>query len=187
MTYEQRQWSIFLHWRCTYTVSQKTPHDVFFCDNFGTCTLISIIPSWLHSRCTAEEVLQNMPPHLKYVSTKPCEIWMFDCTPRRQVFTFLTVNICLIIWLWRLLYNITTCIQNVRRQHARMLPEVAPKCPEIDVFDYPTVVWRPLSREPLRISAQTLCRQKLDSMAYIFAATVYSMGLSSFIFLWWAP
>jgi len=44
---------------------------------------------------------------------------------------------------------------------------------------------RPLSREPLRISAQTLCRQKLDSMAYIFAAD--SMGLSSFDVLWWAP
>jgi len=39
---------------------------------------------------------------------------------------------------------------------------------KIDVFNYPTVVWRPLSREPLRISAQPLCRQKLDSMAYIF-------------------
>ena len=56
---------------------------------------------------------------------------------------------------------------------------------KIDVFNYLTVVWRPLSREPLRISAQTLCRQKLDSMAYIFAAD--SMGLSSFIFLWCAP
>ena len=41
---------------------------------------------------------------------------------------------------------------------------------KIDVFDYPTVVWRPLSREALRLSAQTLCRQKLESMAYIFAA-----------------
>jgi len=51
---------------------------------------------------------------------------------------------------------------------------------KVDVFDYPTVVWRPLSREPLRISAQTLCRQKLDSMAYILVTN--SMGLSSFIF-----
>jgi len=54
---------------------------------------------------------------------------------------------------------------------------------KIDAFDYPTVVWRvwrPLSREPLRISAQTLCRQKIESMAYIFAAD--SMGLSSFNF-----
>ena len=56
---------------------------------------------------------------------------------------------------------------------------------KIDVFDYPTVVWRNLSREPLRISAKTLCRQKLDSTAYIFAAD--SMGPSSFIFLRWAP
>ena len=60
-----------------------------------------------------------------------------------------------------------------------------PKAMKIDVFDHPTVVGRPLSREPLRISAQTLCRQKLDSMAYIFVAD--SMGLSSFSFLWWAP
>jgi len=50
----------------------------------------------------------------------------------------------------------------------------------VNVFDYPTLVWRPLSRKPLRISAQTLCHQKLDSMAYIFVAD--SMGLSSFIF-----
>jgi len=42
------------------------------------------------------------------------------------------------------------------------------------------VPFHPLSREPLRISAQTLCRQKLDSMAYIFA--IDSIGLSSFIF-----
>jgi len=44
---------------------------------------------------------------------------------------------------------------------------------KIDVFNYPTVVWRPLSREPLRISAQTLCRQRLESMAYIFALIVW--------------
>jgi len=60
-----------------------------------------------------------------------------------------------------------------------------PKAMKIDVFDYPTVVWRPLSREPLRISAQTLCRQKLESMSYIFATD--SMGLPSFNFWWWAP
>jgi len=55
-----------------------------------------------------------------------------------------------------------------------------PKALKIDVFDYPTVVWRPFSREPLRISTQTLCRQKLESTAYIFAAD--SMGLPSFNF-----
>ena len=43
----------------------------------------------------------------------------------------------------------------------------------------PVVVWSLLSREPLRIPA-TLCRQKLDSVAYIFAAD--GTGLSSFIF-----
>ena len=51
---------------------------------------------------------------------------------------------------------------------------------KIDVFDHSTVVGCPLSREPLRISAQTLCRQKLDSTAYISAAD--TMGLSLFIF-----
>ena len=55
---------------------------------------------------------------------------------------------------------------------------------KIDVFNYPTVVWRTLSRESLRISAQTLCRQKLDSMTYNFAAIVW-VYLHS-IFLWWA-
>jgi len=60
-----------------------------------------------------------------------------------------------------------------------------PKSMKIDVFDYPTVVLRPLSRETLRISAQSLCCQKLESMAYIFAAN--GIGLSSFNFLWWAP
>jgi len=39
----------------------------------------------------------------------------------------------------------------------------------------------PLPREPPRIFAQTLYRQKLESMAYIFAGD--SMGLSSFKFL----
>jgi len=42
-----------------------------------------------------------------------------------------------------------------------------------DVFDYPTVVWRPLSREPLRVSAHTLCRKKLDSMAYFLLLIVW--------------
>jgi len=56
---------------------------------------------------------------------------------------------------------------------------------KIDVFDYPTGVSRPLSREPLRISAQTLCRQKLESLAYI--STADSMYLSSFNFWWWPP
>ena len=41
---------------------------------------------------------------------------------------------------------------------------------KMDVFDYPTVVRRPLSREPLRISAQILYCQKLESLAYISAA-----------------
>jgi len=63
--------------------------------------------------------------------------------------------------------------------------DVASKSHENRRFRLPHWCLTPLSREPLRISAQTLCRQKLDSMAYIFAAD--SMGLSSFNFLWWAP
>jgi len=51
---------------------------------------------------------------------------------------------------------------------------------KIGVFDYPTVVWRSLSREPLRISAQTLCRQKLESLAYISAADSVWVYLHSF-------
>ena len=51
---------------------------------------------------------------------------------------------------------------------------------KIDGFQLPHYRFTLLSREPLRISAQTLCRQKLDSMAYIFVAD--SMGLSSFNF-----
>ena len=39
--------------------------------------------------------------------------------------------------------------------------DVAPKAVKIHVFDYPTVVWRPLSNEPPRISVQTLYWQKL--------------------------
>ena len=37
----------------------------------------------------------------------------------------------------------------------------------------------------MRVSAYTLYFQKLESLAYIFAAD--SMGLSSFIFVQWAP
>jgi len=54
---------------------------------------------------------------------------------------------------------------------------------KIDVFGYPTVVWRPLSMEPLGTSAQTLCYQNIESLGYIFDC----MGLSSFKFSWWAP
>ena len=55
-----------------------------------------------------------------------------------------------------------------------------PKALKIDVFDYSIVVWRPLSREPPRIFAQTLHFQSLESLGYIVVAD--SMGLSSFKF-----
>ena len=54
------------------------------------------------------------------------------------------------------------------------------KALKIDVFDYPTVVWHPDSKEPSRISASTLYCQNLESLAYILADD--SVGL-----LWWAP
>jgi len=53
---------------------------------------------------------------------------------------------------------------------------------KIDVSDYSTVVWRPLSREPLGISAQSLYCQNLESLGYIFVAD--RVGLSSFKFSW---
>jgi len=42
-----------------------------------------------------------------------------------------------------------------------------------------------LSSEPPRISAQTLYRQKVESLGYISAAD--SVSLSSYKFSWWAP
>jgi len=41
---------------------------------------------------------------------------------------------------------------------------------KITIFNYPTLIWRPLSSEPPRISAYTLCCQKLRSLGYIFVA-----------------
>ena len=38
------------------------------------------------------------------------------------------------------------------------------------VFDYPTVVWRSLSMEPLGLTAQTLYCQNLESLRYIVVA-----------------
>ena len=63
--------------------------------------------------------------------------------------------------------------------------DVALKAVKIHVFDYPTVVWRPLSKEPPRISVQTLYCQKLQSLGYIFVAD--SIDVSSFKFSQWAP
>jgi len=56
---------------------------------------------------------------------------------------------------------------------------------KIRIFDYPTVVWCPLSKEPPQISAQTLYCQKLLSLGYIFVAD--SIDQSSFKFSRWAP
>ena len=58
--------------------------------------------------------------------------------------------------------------------------DVALKTVKIHVFDYPTVVWRHLSKEPPRISVQTLYWQKLESLGYISVAD--SIDLSSFKF-----
>ena len=56
---------------------------------------------------------------------------------------------------------------------------------KIAVVDNPNVVWRPGQDEPPRISAWTMYFQKLQSLAYIFAAD--SIGPSSFKFVQWAP
>jgi len=47
----------------------------------------------------------------------------------------------------------------------------------------PTVLQRLLSRESERISAQTLCRQKLESMPKICTALSRPMGLSLLVFV----
>ena len=48
------------------------------------------------------------------------------------------------------------------------------------VFDHPTVVWRPLFREPYEYKHKAYNSKKLDSLGYIFAAD--SVGQSSFKF-----
>jgi len=68
---------------------------------------------------------------------------------------------------------------------AKVPNDIASKIPENRRFRLPHCRLMPLSREPLRLSAEILYCQKLVSLAYISAAD--SMGLSSFKFLWWAP
>jgi len=48
----------------------------------------------------------------------------------------------------------------------KVLKTYRPKALKIDVFDYPTVVQRFVSKEPPRISTQNLYRQKLQSLLY---------------------
>jgi len=60
-----------------------------------------------------------------------------------------------------------------------------PKALKIDVFDYPTVVWRRRpSREPREYPHKPYIAIH-QSLCYIFVAD--SVGLSSFKFSWWAP
>ena len=54
---------------------------------------------------------------------------------------------------------------------------------KIAIFNYPTLIWRSISCEPPRISAQTLYRQKLHSLGYISVADsiwVYTIALQIF-------
>jgi len=60
--------------------------------------------------------------------------------------------------------------------------DVASEALKIDVFDYPTVVWPLVSKEPPEYPQKPYC-QKLQSLRYIFVAD--SMGLCSFKFSWW--
>ena len=82
---------------------------------------------------------------------------------------------------------VTDCISPFN--NAGLISKVSEKLPaktlKIAVVDNPTVVWLPLPREPPRISAQTLYRQKLESLAYIFVTD--SMGLPSLKFSQWTP
>jgi len=62
---------------------------------------------------------------------------------------------------------------------------------KIDVFDYPTVVWRPLSREPLRISAQTLSPETrvnglhfLLAMVWVYLHSIFCSGVRKAHLLW---
>jgi len=51
---------------------------------------------------------------------------------------------------------------------------------KIAIFNYPTLMWRPLSSEPPRISAYALYCQKLRSLGYIFIADSISVALQIF-------
>jgi len=52
--------------------------------------------------------------------------------------------------------------------------------PKIAIFYDPTLIWRPLSSEPPRISAKTLYCQKLRSLGYIFVADSIWVALQVF-------
>ena len=60
------------------------------------------------------------------------------------------------------------------------LPKTYRRKPWKSMFSITPLVWRPLSNEPPRISAQTLYWQKLESLGYIFVAD--STDLPSFKF-----
>jgi len=51
---------------------------------------------------------------------------------------------------------------------------------KIAIFNYPTLIWRPLSSEPPRISALALYCQKLRSLGYIFVADSIWVALQIF-------
>ena len=51
---------------------------------------------------------------------------------------------------------------------------------KIAIFNDPTLIWRPLSSEPPRISAQNLYCQKLRSLGYIFVTNSIWVALQIF-------
>ena len=67
--------------------------------------------------------------------------------------------------MYRYIIMLVSCLKFSTKWPAKTL--------EIAVVDNPTVVWR-LSREPPRISAQNLYRQKVDSLAYILPPIVWA-------------
>ena len=59
--------------------------------------------------------------------------------------------------------------------------------PRIYVFDYPTVVWRLVSKEPPRISAHKLYVARNKTAVIALHLCSWQYGLYSFKFLLWAP
>ena len=83
--------------------------------------------------------------------------------------------------LWTAYRCIITLASSLK--YSKKLPA---KTLKLDVFDYPTVVWRRW-RPPRGTSANIPYKSYTarESLAYIFVAD--SVGLPSFKFLWWAP
>jgi len=84
-------------------------------------------------------------------------------------------------WPWNMPKVIDSCITwKLSRGHVcKMFGRQWTREAKIAIFNNPTLIWRPLSSEPPRISAQTLyCCQKPRSLGYIL--TVYGYSSANF-------